>query len=222
MRTELANQAKGDEQSEFERLALLHLDALYRTALRMTRHAADAEELVQDTCLRAYRFFHRFRPGSSFRAWIFRVMRNLFITQYRRRQRKPRTVSLDAVAHGADGPDGEPPMTGQIAPFRTRHDEAMSRRLEDALEQLPEDSRVAVILAYVEGFRYREIAEIMHWPIGTVMSRLHRSRRMLQQAMGFPGPSRRSVPPRPAIRSIPRSSSADAERAVSRRCLRAP
>jgi len=174
--TELANQVAGDEQSEFERLALVHLGALYSTALRMTRHAADAEELVQDTYLRAYRFFHRFRPGSSFRAWIFRVMRNLFITQYRRRQRKPRTVSLDAA------PDGEPP-TRQAMPFRTRHDEVMSRRLEEALERLPEDSRIAVILAYVEGFRYREIAEIMHWPIGTVMSRLHRSRRMLQHAV---------------------------------------
>jgi RNA polymerase sigma-70 factor (ECF subfamily) len=172
--------SSGEGREEFESLAFEHLEALYGFAFRMTRNAADAEDLVQETYLRAYRFFGRFRPGSSFRAWTFQIMRNRFITQYRRSRRRPAMVALDVVANRIEGTDAEHPTTGAAVPARTRHEGALSRRLEQALEQLPEDSRTALVLAYVEGFRYREIAQIMNWPIGTVMSRLHRCRLRLR------------------------------------------
>ena len=189
-------------RDEFESLAFEHLDALYRTALRMTRNRDDAEDLVQDAYLRAYRFYHQFRPGSSFRAWIFKILHNRFITQYRRKQRRPATVDFDAVAYALDGSEGEPVIAATSTVSRTRHEDSMSRKLEDALATLPEGPRMALVLAYVEDFRYHEIADIMGWPIGTVMSRISRARKKLRELLEPPAVPPASAASLPARKSV--------------------
>lgn len=190
-------------RGDFEKVAFEHLDALYRTALRMTRNRDDAEDLVQDAYLRAYRYFHQYRPGSNFRAWIFKILRNRFINQYRRKRRDPATVGFDSVAYALDGSEGEPVIAAASTPGRTRHEDRMSRKLEDALAALPEGPRTALVLAYVEGFRYHEIAEIMGWPIGTVMSRIYRARKKLRDLLEGPSEPPALAPSLAARESVP-------------------
>jgi RNA polymerase sigma-70 factor (ECF subfamily) len=165
--------------------ALTHLDALYRTALRLTRQPEDAEDLVQETYLRALRALHQYQDGTNLRAWLFRILTNTFINQYRRRARAPRSESIDQVEdfylyrHLIDS--GLQPATSE--PER----EVLERLADDdiiqALEELPFPFRQVVLLADVEGFSYKEIAAILNLKIGTVMSRLHRGRRRLQQLL---------------------------------------
>jgi RNA polymerase sigma-70 factor (ECF subfamily) len=165
--------------------ALTHLDALYRTALRLTRQAEDAEDLVQETYLRALRALHQYQDGTNLRAWLFRILTNTFINQYRRRVRAPRSQSIDEVEgfylyhHLIDS--GLQPATSE--PER----EVLERLADDdiiqALEDLPLPFRQVVLLADVEGFSYKEIAAILNLKIGTVMSRLHRGRRRLQKTL---------------------------------------
>ncbi|ACZ38677.1 sigma-70 family RNA polymerase sigma factor [Sphaerobacter thermophilus] len=178
------------EQSEIPRAklqeeALSHIDALYRTAYRMTGNAMDAEDLVQETYLRAFRSLHQFRPGTNLRAWLFKILTNAFINDYRKRSRRPRSTSLDNVedyylySHLIDS---------GIQPASTRPEDEVLANIPDeaviaALESLPDEFRQVVLLADVEGFSYREIADIMSTPVGTVMSRLHRARRRLQGAI---------------------------------------
>lgn len=163
----------------FEKEALVHLDALYRTARRLTGHREEAEELVQETFLKAYRAFDRYEPGTNARAWLFRILRNTFLNRYERRKREAGAVPLEAVEPvlGADDPDlGLSPDT---------YDGMLGRVLEDdvrnALMALPEAYRTVVVLADMEGLAYREIAEIVEIPVGTVMSRLFRGRRALRR-----------------------------------------
>jgi RNA polymerase sigma-70 factor, ECF subfamily len=169
----------------FTRDALPYLDALYSAALRYTRNPADAEDLVQETFARAYAAFHQFRPGTNLRAWLYRILTNTYINQYRREQRQPQQVSADASA----GEDGSFSLYDRIADATAApaEVEVLERLTDDevrqALADLPEQFRMAVYLADVEGFRYAEIAEIMDTPIGTVMSRLHRGRAALQRAL---------------------------------------
>ena len=167
-------------RDELERLLREHRSTLLRAARRMTRHDADAEDLVHEACLRALRGFDRFRSGTHFRAWMFRILRNVVVDEYHRRRRKPETVGFDSIVDADDAAATYLGSTSVFLPPRTRHADAMSARLESALAELPEDSRTALILAYVERLRYAEISEILHWPIGTVMSRLHRSRRRVR------------------------------------------
>jgi RNA polymerase sigma-70 factor (ECF subfamily) len=169
----------------FEDDALSFLDALYRTALRMTRNPDDAEDLVQETYIRALRFRHQFKPGTNLKAWLFRILTNTFINLYRRRAARPEFTDVDgldeyvlynrmAELRGA-GSTGDPEH--EVL------DRLMDSEVKEALDELPEHFRAAVVLADIEGFSYKEIAEILHVPIGTVMSRLHRGRRLLQRRL---------------------------------------
>ncbi|HEV2251468.1 MAG TPA: sigma-70 family RNA polymerase sigma factor [Candidatus Limnocylindria bacterium] len=168
----------------FETEALSFLDALYRTALRMTRSEAEAEDLVQETYIRAFRFRHQFTAGTNLKAWLFRILTNTFINQYRRKAARPETTELDDVEEsilyrhmrdvspGSSSPDPEAELI----------DGTLSSEVKDALEALPEKFRTTLLLD-VEGFSYKEIAELLDIPIGTVMSRLHRGRKFLQKRL---------------------------------------
>jgi RNA polymerase sigma-70 factor (ECF subfamily) len=168
----------------FETEALSFLDALYRTGLRMTRSEAEAEDLVQETYIRAFRFRHQFTPGTNLKAWLFRILTNTFINQYRRKAARPDTTELDDVEEsilyrhmrdvspGSASPDPEAELI----------DNTLSSEVKDALEALPEKFRTTLLLD-VEGFSYKEIAEMLDIPIGTVMSRLHRGRKFLQKRL---------------------------------------
>ena len=171
---------RADDQPFAE--ALAHRGQLHVAASRMTRNQADAEDLVQETYARAYASFHQFQEGTNVRAWLNRILRNTFINNYRKRQRQPAisTAGIDdwqlarAQSHGAAGWASAEELALQHIP---------DARLTMALRRLPEDFRVAVYLADVAGFGYREIAEIMGCPVGTVMSRLHRARGRLREQL---------------------------------------
>ena len=169
-------------KERFEREVLPPLPSLYSAALRMTRNPADAEDLVQETYLRAYRGFSGFEEGTNLRAWMYRILTNTCINSYRKKQREPVTVQEDDLdewyLYDKLGENGvEPSAEAEV--IRSMPDEDVQR----ALEALPEGFRLAVLLADVEGFSYKEIAEILGIPIGTVMSRLHRGRRALEKAL---------------------------------------
>jgi RNA polymerase sigma-70 factor (ECF subfamily) len=174
---------KRPSSSDFEREALPHLPALYAAALRMTRHEKDAEDLVQDALLRAYRFFDTFQAGTNCKAWLFRILTNVFCNRYREREREheimteaeasPANLEQFLGGAGRDDRDAEGALLGHM----------VSADVEKALAALPSDFRMAVILADLEDFSYKEIAEIMECPAGTVMSRLYRGRKMLQQTL---------------------------------------
>lgn len=173
---------RAQSRDSFEQAALVHLDALYATGLRMTRDPRDAEDLVQDTMLSAYRFFNKFEPGTNCKAWLFKILTNTFINKYRKRVRErevrdvidhedtPSLMSED-VAEASRDPEGT--MIGSL----------LSDDVKKALEAVPYDYRMAVVLCDLEEFSYKEIADIMDCPVGTVMSRLHRGRRLLQKSL---------------------------------------
>ena len=173
---------KDDLQQRFEAEALPLLPGMYSAAFRLTRNAADAEDLIQETFLRAYRAFHQFEPGTNLKAWLYRILTNTFINSYRKKQREPQTVSDDEVEdwylYSKMTEDGMEP-SAEAAVLESLPDEDV----QEALSSLPEQFRVAVLLADVEGFSYKEIADIMGVPIGTVMSRLHRGRKALEKRL---------------------------------------
>ncbi|HAM03526.1 MAG TPA: RNA polymerase subunit sigma-24 [Acidimicrobiaceae bacterium] len=161
-----------------------HMPALYTAALRMTRNAADAEDLVQETFLKAYRSFDRFEEGTNLRAWLYRILTNTFINSYRAAKRRPEKADVEDVEdlylyRRLDD------LNADLG--RSAEEEVLDNITDDevkaAIESLPENFRIAVLLADVEGFSYKEIAEITDVPIGTVMSRIHRGRRALQKAL---------------------------------------
>ncbi len=169
-------------QEQLEAEAISYLDALYRTALRMTRNPSDAEDLVQETYLRAFRSLHQFKFGTNLRAWLFRIMTNAYINEYRKRGRRPTGTSLDDLE---DFYLYDHLIDSGVQPSDQRPEEIVLSHLTaddviQALEELSDDFRQVVLLADVEGFAYREIAEILDIPVGTVMSRLYRARRKLQ------------------------------------------
>ncbi|SHY50253.1 RNA polymerase sigma-70 factor, TIGR02947 family [Mycobacteroides abscessus subsp. abscessus] len=168
---------------EFEREALSHIDALYSGALRLTRHQHDAEDLVQDTYVRAFRASTSFKAGTNMRAWLFRIMHNAFISSYRKAQRRPKESGGEQVEDWQLARAASHDSTG----LRSAETEALALLpegdIQDALNDLREDYREAVYLADVEGFSYKEIAEIMGTPIGTVMSRIHRGRGLLRASL---------------------------------------
>jgi RNA polymerase sigma-70 factor (ECF subfamily) len=171
-----------ERSSRFETEALAYLDQLYGAALRMTRNPTDAEDLVQETFAKAYASFHQFTPGTNLKAWLYRILTNTFINSYRKKQRQPQSSGSEvedwqlarAEAHTSTG-------------LRSAETEALDRMphsaVTDAMNALAPDFRLAVYLADVEGFSYKEIAEIMGTPIGTVMSRLNRGRNQLRLSL---------------------------------------
>ena len=173
------------DPANFAADALPLMSSLYSAALRMTRNAADAEDLVQETYLRGYRAYDRFEEGTNLKAWLHRIQTNAYINEYRKKQRRPAESDLEEV----EDLYLYRRLGGLEASQRGRsaEDELMDvlseAEVKDAIEALPEQFRMAVLLSDVEGFSYKEIAKIMDVPIGTVMSRLHRGRKALQQAL---------------------------------------
>lgn len=172
-------------RQDFEKVALPQLDSLYGAALRLTRNPAEAEDLVQDTYVRAYRFWHTFKTGTSIKAWMFTILRNTFINRYHKTNRRRSTRSdleaqLNALGSEAAVGRSAPPPIGAEALVGQR---VTRERIDAALESVPDDYRTAVVLADLEGLAYKEIAEIMDCPIGTVMSRIYRGRRLLAKLL---------------------------------------
>ena len=177
-------QAARHKRSEFERQALVHLDSLYGAAYRLTRNPRDAEDLVQDSLLRAYRFWDSFQQDSNCKAWLLRIVTNTFINEYQRKKRS-REV-LDAATAEQDATDGvlvHANANDKQSPERVLLQQSVSDDVQRALDQLPDDFRTAVILCDMQGLSYKEIAEIMECPVGTVMSRLFRGRKLLASAL---------------------------------------
>ena len=169
-------------EERFESEALPLLTGMYSSALRLTRNPTDAEDLLQETVLRAYRGFHQFQEGTNLKAWLYRILMNTFINSYRKRQREPQTVSDEEIAdwylYSKLAESGAEPSAEA-----TVLDSLPDEEVQEALQSLPEQFRVAVLLADVEGFSYKEIADITGVPIGTVMSRLHRGRKALEKRL---------------------------------------
>jgi RNA polymerase sigma-70 factor (ECF subfamily) len=169
---------RSDKQVAFEREALPHSDLLYNYALRMTNNPADADDLVQETYLKAYRFWDKYEQGTNIRAWLFRIMKNSYINRYRKETKEPDTVDYEDVQNfyslikdeTADSNDLQQKLFGNL----------LDDDVAKAIAELPDDFRTVVILCDIEGLTYEEIAEFVDCPLGTVRSRLHRGRRLLR------------------------------------------
>jgi RNA polymerase sigma-70 factor (ECF subfamily) len=171
------------ERSLFEAEARPHLDTLYSAALRLTRSAVDAEDLVQDTLIRAYRFYDRFEAGTNFKAWLLRIQMNAFVNRYRRKTREREVFEGAMAAPVGEGVMSRATMRALTDPVGDAQRRLIAREIGRAFEELSDDARTMVLLADVEELSYKEIAEVMGCPIGTVMSRLHRARKLLQVSL---------------------------------------
>ena len=184
------------DQADFEADAMQYAPQLYSAALRMTRHPADAEDVLQETFLKAYRAYHTYTQGTNLKAWMYRILTNSYINIYRRKQRQPDESDLAEIEDlylyrrlgGAEGATRSRSAEDELIDLLTEH------KVKEALEGLPENFRMPVLLADVEGFSYKEIAEILDIPLGTVMSRLHRGRKAMQKALFEFAKDRRLVP----------------------------
>lgn len=172
------------DQAQFEEQAMEYMPALYTAAMRMTRNPSDAEDLVQEAYLKAYRAFGGFQEGTNLRAWLYRILTNTYINTYRAKKRRPEQSDIDDVEDlylykRLSATNAEFGRSAEDELLETITDSAV----KEAIESLPESFRMAVLLSDVEGFSYKEIADILDVPMGTVMSRLHRGRKALQKAL---------------------------------------
>ena len=174
----VVSRATRKKQAEFEAEALPHMDVLYNFALRTTGNEDDAQDLLQETYLKAYRFWDKYEKGTNIRAWLFRIMKNSYINRYRKETKEPDKVDYDEIenfyntirAESTDPNDLQQKLFGHL----------LGDEVTKALESLPDDFRTVVILCDIEGLTYEEIAQFVECPIGTVRSRLHRGRKLLQ------------------------------------------
>ena len=177
------NKEKKRLKREFEEACLTHLDALYAAALKLTRNATDAEELVQDTFLKAFRFQDKFEWGTNLKAWLFRIQSNTFINDYRHRGHERKYLERAATESLYDQVLDTEARAYAANPETHVFNAFFKKDLDRALEEMPDDFKLVVVLIDLQGFSYKEVAEIIGSPIGTVMSRLHRGRRILQRAL---------------------------------------
>lgn len=175
--------SKSEDAKAFDQLLNEHFDGMFTLALHMTRNRFDAEDLVQDTALRAYRFFHRFERGTNFKAWIYRILTNNYINRYRKKKIEPTKVEMDKVSFKLEQKGTS--YWDELDNAEHGHDytEMFDDEINRAIDQLPEEYKTVVLLADVEGLSYKEIAKVIDHPIGTVMSRLHRGRKILQKRL---------------------------------------
>lgn len=177
---DIATETDAARRMRFEREAMQYVDQLYSAAMRMTRNPQDAEDLVQEAYTKAYSAFHQYKPGTNLKAWLYRILTNTYINIYRKKQRQPKQANTEQVEDWQMAQAAQHTSSGLRSAEAEALDHLPDTDVKNALQQIPEEFRLAVYFSDVEGFAYKEIAEILNIPIGTVMSRLHRGRKLLR------------------------------------------
>jgi len=175
--------AKHSQGWNFEEAAMPFVDSLYNTAFRMTRNSEDAQDLVQETYLKAYRYYDKFEEGTNFKAWLFKILKNSFINNYRKKQSQPPQSDFAEIEDALESRVSDQAAQQIKSPEEELLKNVLDEDVQRALDGLPYDYRMAILLADLEDFSYKEIAEILEVPLGTVMSRLYRGRKLLESAM---------------------------------------